>query len=51
VVQGIADENTPGGMKSKLIRSCREQVGVAGTPKDLEMPVGRLCIVEDGVKT
>jgi hypothetical protein len=44
-------KNTPGGMKSKLMRGCRRQVGVAGTPKDLEMPVGRPCIVEGGVRT
>jgi hypothetical protein len=51
VVQGIADENTSGGMRSKLIQGCHGQFGVAGTSKDLEMLVGRRCVVEGGVRT
>jgi hypothetical protein len=33
VVQGIANENTPGGMGSKLMWGCRRQAGVVDTPK------------------
>jgi hypothetical protein len=49
VVQGIVDEDTPGGMRGKLLQSYHGQVGVAGTPKDLEMLVGRRCVVEGDV--
>jgi hypothetical protein len=35
VVRGIADEETPSGTRSKLMRGYHGQVGVAGTPKDL----------------
>jgi hypothetical protein len=41
VVRGIADEDTPGGMRSKLMRAYRGQIGVADTPKDSKMLVGR----------
>jgi hypothetical protein len=49
VVRGIADENTSGGTRSKLMRSYCGYVGIAGTPKDSEMLVGRRCVVEGGV--
>jgi hypothetical protein len=51
VVRGIVNENTPGETRSKLIHGCRGQVGVACTPKDPEMLVGRRCVVEGGVRT
>jgi hypothetical protein len=50
VVWGVADENTLGGTRRKLMRGCHEQVGVAGTPKDSEMLVGRWCVVDGGVR-
>jgi hypothetical protein len=50
-VWGIADEDTPGGMERKLMWGCRGQVGVAGTPKKLEMLIGRWCAIEGGVRT
>jgi hypothetical protein len=50
VVRGIADEDTPGGMRSKLMRAYRGQIGVADTPKDSKMLVGRRCVVEGGVR-
>jgi hypothetical protein len=50
VVRGIADENTPGGTRSKLMRGCRGQVGVAGTPKDPKMLVGRRFVIEGSVR-
>jgi hypothetical protein len=51
VVQGIANENTPGGMGSKLMWGCRRQAGVVDTPKNPEMLVGRQCVVGGGVRT
>jgi hypothetical protein len=51
VVRGIADEDTLGGTRSKLMRGCRRQLGVASTPKDPKMLISRQCIVEGGVKT
>jgi hypothetical protein len=50
MIRGIADENTPGWMRRKLMWGCRRQVGVVGTPKDPKMLVGRRCVVEGGVK-
>jgi hypothetical protein len=47
VVWGLADENTTGGMRSKLMQGCHGQVGVAGTPKDPKLLVGRRCVVEE----
>jgi hypothetical protein len=45
VIPGIADEDTLCGMESKLMWGCHGQVGVAGTPKDLKMLIGRRCVV------
>jgi hypothetical protein len=50
VVQGIDGEDTPGGTRSKLMRGYHGQIGVADTPKDLKMLVGRQCVVEGGVR-
>jgi hypothetical protein len=50
VVRGIADENRPGGMRSKLMQGYRRQVGVADTPKDLKMLIGGRCVVEGSVR-
>jgi hypothetical protein len=50
VVKGIADKDTPGATRSKLMRDCRGQVGVAGTLKDPEIVVGMQCVVEGGVR-
>jgi hypothetical protein len=50
VVRGITDEDTPGGTKSKLMQGCHRHVGVAGTPKDPKMLVGRWCVVGGGVR-
>jgi hypothetical protein len=50
VVRGIADEDTPGGTRSKLMWGYRGQVGIAGTPKDPEMLIGKWCVVEGGVR-
>jgi hypothetical protein len=33
------------------MRGCREQVGVADTPKNPEMLIGRRCVAEGGVRT
>jgi hypothetical protein len=49
VVRAIANKDTPGGTRSKIMRGYHGQVGVAGTPKDLEMLIGRRCVVEGGV--
>jgi hypothetical protein len=49
-VQGITDEDPPDGTKSKLMRGCHGQDGVAGTPKDPEMLVVRWFVVEGGVR-
>jgi hypothetical protein len=50
VVRGIANENTPGGTRSKLMRGCRGQVGVAGTPKNPKMLVSRRFVIEGSVR-
>jgi hypothetical protein len=33
------------------MRGCRGHVGIACTPKNPEMPIGRWCVVEGGVRT
>jgi hypothetical protein len=41
VVQRIVDPDISSGMRSKLIRGCHRQVGVAGIPKDSKMLIHR----------
>jgi hypothetical protein len=49
-IQGIADGDTPGGIRSKLMQGYRGQFGVAVTPKEPKMLVGRQCVVESSVR-
>jgi hypothetical protein len=50
VIWGITDEDTPCGTGSKLMWGCHGKVGVASTPKDLKMPIGRCCVVYGSVR-
>jgi hypothetical protein len=50
VVRGIADEDTPIGMRIKPMWGYRRHVGIAGILKDPDMFIGRRCIVENSVR-
>jgi hypothetical protein len=50
VVWGLADEDAPGGTRSSLCGAIANRLGVAGTPKDPKMLVGRRCVIEGGVR-
>jgi hypothetical protein len=50
VIWGIVNEDTPGRTRSKLMQGCCAQVGIAATPNDLKMLVGRHCVVDGNVR-